>query len=89
MVAYRLTRSGRLAVVYGVVSEIQFGDIGATMTQVSRMMNLRPSTYVMDCLKELEDGGVVRQVVKNRKCGGITREWFIVRPSEVEERRKK
>ena len=80
---YKLTRKGRLAVVYGAVNEIQEGLVGATMTQIARYMSMKPSTYVMNCLKELEACGVVYHAVEESRNGVLVREWFIVRPEHI------
>lgn len=78
---YRLTRKGRLAVVYGAVNEIQNGAVGATMTQVARYMKIEPSTYVMNLLQELRKEGVIYFMWDTRLDGKNVREWFIRPPS--------
>jgi len=83
---YKLTRVGRLAVVYGTVNDIQIGRAGATMTQVARSMGLQPSSYVQGLLVELETEGVIRHKNYVRENGGLRREWFIATPEEKERR---
>ena len=77
---YKLTRKGRLAVTYGAVNEIQKGVVGATMTQVARYMLVKPSTYIMDCLKELETEGALYHTVSELKNGVVAKEWFVMPP---------
>lgn len=79
---YKLTRRGRVAVVYGAVNDIQNGLIGATMTQVARHMGLSPSTYVMDCLKELATDGALRCVLHKHAEDIIFLEWFTSPPEK-------
>jgi len=80
---YRVSKEGRVNIIYGMVSTLQNGKVGTTMPKVARAMGLVPSTYVANLLWVLYNENAVTFTVVARKCGGYVRLWRILRPGET------
>ncbi|MCK5613841.1 hypothetical protein KAR91_68890 [Candidatus Pacearchaeota archaeon] len=78
MAQCRLSRQGRRREVLRVVKRLTVVHGYATMTQVARVMGMKPSTYINNLLRDLWEVHSVDCEVVSRSNGGIVRHWNAV-----------
>lgn len=71
----RMSRKGRVQIVFGEVGYLDRFGLGVSMTTVARAMGLQPSTYIRNILWELWRAGDLCYKERKRKNGGIVRMW--------------
>lgn len=69
----RKTREARKQITFWAVCVVERAGGYATMTAVARHMGLKPSTYVMDLLRELWDDGMLIAGERELAYGRVTR----------------